>query len=130
MSKRQAAIIRRAATVLTSVDPLLSDADGLKQITGQIQAARDTFATDSTQMTTDLLTLENYEANPQNYSNIDQTSLVNQVNSELGTVRSDFANLISYDGSFSDASTLFGHHADAFSKAVRGLQAELQTLPK
>lgn len=125
LSARRRLVLIRAQTVLTKVDPLLSDADGLKQITTQIQAARDAFAADSAQMTTDLLALENYEANPQNYPAIDQSSLANQVNAELGLVRSDYTTLTSSDGSFSTASTTFGTHADAFTTAVRGLQKQL-----
>ena len=128
LSQRQAAILGQTASVLKKVDPLLSDADHLQQITGSIQVARDTFARDSTQMTSDLLTLENYEANPQNYPNVDQAGLVAQVNYELQTARDDFYSLSSYDGSFSAASTKFGHHADSFTAAVRQLQKALQQL--
>ena len=66
LSARRRLVLLRAQTVLAKVDPLLSDADGLKQITVQIQTARDAFAADSSQMTSDLITLENFEANPQN----------------------------------------------------------------
>ncbi len=83
LSLRQAAILAQTAVVLKKVDPLLSDADRVQQITGNIETARDTFARDSAQMTSDLILLENYEANPQNYPNTDQYSLVAQVNSEL-----------------------------------------------
>jgi hypothetical protein len=104
--------------VLKNVDPLLTDADQLQQITGSIQTARDTFALDSTQMTTDLIYLENYEANPQNYPGVDQYSLIAQVNSEIYAVNADYANLTSYDGNFSAASTKFGNHANGFTTSV------------
>ena len=128
LSLRQAAILTQTAVVLKRVDPLLSDADQLQQITGNIQTARDAFARDSAQMTSDLLLLENYEANPQDYSNIDQYSLVAQVDSELQTVRADYGSLTSYDGNFSTASTKFGNHADGFTTSVRQLQRELRKL--
>ena len=128
LSLRQAAILAQTAVVLKKVDPLLSDADHLQQITGNIETARDTFARDSAQMTSDLILLENYEANPQNYPNTDQYSLVAQVNSELQAVNADYATLTSYDGSFSAASTKFGNHADGFTTSVRELQRELQKL--
>jgi hypothetical protein len=119
-------VLLRAQTVLTNVDPLLSDADGIKLITTQIQSARDQFASDSAQMTSDLIDLENYEANPQNYPGVDQWALVSQVNGELETVRSDYASLTSTDSSFSGATTQFGQHADAFTTAVRALQGQLK----
>jgi HAMP domain-containing protein len=87
LSQRQEAILSETASVLKKVDPLLSDADHLQQITGSIQVARDTFASDSAQMTSDLLTLENYEANPQDYPQIDEGGLVALVSNELQTVR-------------------------------------------
>lgn len=126
LSARRRAVLLQAQTVLTKVDPLLSDADGIKLITAQIQSARDQFASDSAQMTSDLLELENYEANPQNYPGVDQWALVNQVNGELETVRSDYYSLTSTDSSFSGASTKFGEHADAFTTAVRTLQGQLR----
>jgi hypothetical protein len=127
LAARRRAVLLQAAAVLTKVDPLLSDADNIKQITSQIQAARDTFAYDSAQMTADLLALENYEANPQNYPGVDQWSLVSQVNAELESVRLDYAALTSSDGTFSAATTKFGGHADAFTNAVRSLQKQLKS---
>lgn len=128
LSLRQAAILVKTAAVLKKVDPLLSDADRLQGLTGNIQTARDAFAADSNQMTSDLLLLENYEANPENYPNVDQYYLVGQVNRELQSVDSDYANLSSYDTSFSAATTKFGNHADGFTASVRQLQRELQRL--
>ena len=128
LSARRGAVLVKAEAVLKKVDPLLSDADGIKQITSEIQTARDTFAADSTQMTSDLIALENYEANPQDYPTIDEFALVDQVTAELDTVRSDYAALTSSDGDFSDASTSFGNHADAFTNAVRSLQTQLNAV--
>jgi hypothetical protein len=130
LSKRQGAILALTSLVLKKVDPLLTDADQLRQLTGNIQTARDTFARDSGQMTTDLIFLENYEANPQNYPSTDQYSLIAQVNSELQTVNAEYANLTTNDASFSAASTRFGNHADAFTAQVRLLQHQLQALGK
>jgi hypothetical protein len=130
ISDRRKAVLLRAQAVLAKVDPLLSDADGIKQVTGQIQSARDTFAADSAQMTSDLLYLENYEANPQDYPGVDQYGLVSQVDSELYTVRSDYSALTAYDGQFSTASTKFGNHATAFTAAVRELDSELRRVAK
>lgn len=127
LAARRRTVLLQAADVLKKVDPLLSDADNIKQITSQIQTARDTFASDSTQMTTDLIYLENFEANPQNYPGVDQASLVNQVNGELSTVRYDYAVLTTSDGTFSTATTTFGGHADAFTSAVRTLQKQLKS---
>lgn len=127
LAARRRTVLLQAADVLKKVDPLLSDADNIKQITSQIQTARDTFASDSTQMTTDLIYLENFEANPQNYPGVDQSSLVNQVNVELSTVRYDYAVLTTSDGTFSTATTTFGGHADAFTSAVRTLQKQLKS---
>jgi hypothetical protein len=127
LAARRRAVLLQAAKVLKKVDPLLSDADNIKQITSQIQTARDTFASDSTQMTADLIYLENFEANPQNYPGVDQASLVNQVNGELSTVRYDYAALTASDGTFSTATTTFGGHADAFTSAVRTLQKQLKS---
>jgi hypothetical protein len=126
LANQRKAVLLRAQTVLAKVDPLLSDADHIKQVASDIQSVRDTFASDSSQMTSDLIYLENYEANPQNYPGVDQYGLVAQVDNELATVRSDYAVLTASDGSFSDASTTFGNHATAFTEAVRKLQAELQ----
>lgn len=126
LANQRRAVLLRAQTVLAKVDPLLSDADHIKQVASDIQSVRDTFANDSNQMTSDLLYLENYEANPQNYPGVDQYGLVAQVDNELSTVRSDYAALTASDSSFSDASTTFGNHATAFTQAVRKLQAELQ----
>lgn len=126
LAAQRRAVLLRAQTVLGKVDPLLSDADHIKQVASDIQSVRDTFAYDSGQMTADLLVLENFEANPQNYPAVDQYSLVAQVNSELATVRADYDALTASDSSFSDASTTFGNHATAFTQAVRKLQAELQ----
>jgi len=128
LSLRQAAILAQTAVVLKKVDPLLSDADQLQQITGSIETARDAFAVDSKQMTADLIYLENYEANPQDYPYVNQYDLVAQVNSELQAVNADSANMTSYDGSFSSASTKFGNHANGFTTSVRQLQRELQKL--
>lgn len=130
IANERKAVLLRAQTVLAKVDPLLSDADGIKQVASQIQVARDTFASDSGQMTSDLIYLENFEANPQDYPGVDQWALVSQVNSELGTVRADYAALTSYDGRFSDASTKFGNHATAFTNAVRQLDAQLRRVAK
>ena len=126
LANQRKAVLVKAQSVLGKVYPLLSDADHIEQVTGDIQLARDTFAYDSSQMTTDLLYLENYEANPQNYPGVDQWGLVAQVNAELATVRGDYAALTAGDGRFSDASTTFGNHATAFTEAVRKLQAQLQ----
>jgi hypothetical protein len=126
LANQRRAVLLRAQAVLAKVDPLLSDADHIKQVAGNIQTVRDTFASDSSQMTNDLIYLENYEANPQNYPGVDQYGLIAQVNNELSTVRSDYAALTTSDGSFSDASTTFGNHATAFTQAVRDLQAQLQ----
>ena len=128
LAARRRTVLLQAAVVLKKVDPLLSDADSIKQITSQIQTARDTFANDSAQMTSDLLYLENFEANPQNYPGVDQYALVYQVDGELATVRADYAALTSSDGSFSDATTTFGTHADAFTSAVRTLQKQLKSV--
>jgi len=125
---RQQTILKQTATVLRKVDPLLSGADGLQQITNQIQSARDTFASDSSQMTSDLIYLENAVADTASYQGVDTWSLASQVNAELDTVRSDLATLALYDGNYSDASTAFGITADALTKAVRQLQRELKAV--
>jgi hypothetical protein len=116
---RQQTILKQTATVLRKVDPLLSGADQLQQITTEIQSARDTFASDSAQMTGDLVYLENAVADPASYQGVDTWSLAGQVNAELDTVRSDFATLALYDSNYSDASTAFGNTADTLTKAVR-----------
>jgi hypothetical protein len=126
LANQRKTVLLRAKKVLAKVDPLLSDADHIKQVASDIQAVRDTFARDSNQMTSDLIYLENYEANPQNYPGVDQYGLIAQVNNELSTVRDDYAALTASDGTFSVASTTFGNHATAFTAAVRELQAELQ----
>jgi hypothetical protein len=125
---RQQTILKQTATVLRKVDPLLSGADQLQQITTEIQSARDTFASDSATMTSDLIYLENAVADPASYQGVDTWSLAGQVNAELDTVRSDFATLALYDGNYSDASTAFGNTADTLTKAVRQLQTELKAV--
>jgi transposase-like protein len=125
---RQQAILKQTALVLRKVDPLLSGADQLQQLTTEIQGARDTFASDSAQMTTDLIYLENVMADPAGYAGVDSWSLVNQVNAELATVRSDSSALAGYDGDYSDASSAFGNTATSLTTAVRRLQRELKQL--
>jgi chromosome segregation ATPase len=132
LTRRQAAILSQAAVVLRQVDPLLTDVDRLQQITSDIQSRRDTFVSDSAQMTSDLLTLENYIArtDPAYIDFSYETALVSQVNSELDTVRADASSLSSSDSDYSAASDSFGNHADRFTTAIRLLQKQLQTLPK
>ena len=49
LSTRQQTILRRTGVVLGRVDPLLSGADELQQLTGEIKIARDAFEADSQQ---------------------------------------------------------------------------------
>jgi hypothetical protein len=125
---RQQAILKQTALVLRKVDPLLSGADQLQQLTTEIQGARDTFASDSAQMTSDLIYLENVMADPVTYAGVDSWSLADQVNAELATVRSDFSTLAAYDSDYSDASRAFGNTATSLTTTVRQLQRELKQL--
>jgi transposase-like protein len=127
---RQQTILKQTATVLRKVDPLLSGADQLQHVTAEIQSARDTFATDSSQMTANLVYLANVLIDPVSYPGVDTSSLGDQVNAELDTVRSDLTTLALYDGNYSDASTAFGNTASALTKAVRQLQTELKAVSK
>jgi len=62
-------------------------------------------------MTSDLIFLENVMADPVSYAGVDSQSLVDQVNAELATVRSDSSTLAAYDGNYSDSSRAFGNTA-------------------
>jgi hypothetical protein len=132
LTKRQAAILSQAAVVLGQVDPLLSGVDHLQQITSDIESQRDTFVSDSAQMTSDLLTLENYIANTDPaFADISyEDGLVTQVNAELNNVRAEADSLTSSDSDYTTASDSFGSQADRFTTAVRLLQRQLRTLPK
>ncbi len=130
LSKRQSALLAQTALVLRQVDPLLSDVSRLQQITGSIQAARNTFVSDSSQMTSDLLTLERYVAttNPTTADYTYENQLIGQVDSELANVRGEAAGLTSSDLNYADASNIFGTDADSFTKAVRLLEKQLKSV--
>jgi len=128
LSTRQQTILRRTGVVLGKVDPLLSGADELRQLTGEIKIARDAFEADSQQAMSDAIVLENYEADPQNYPGVDEAALVDRVNSELETMRADAASLSSSDSSYDAASQRFGVNATSFTDSVRALQRELRGL--
>jgi peptidoglycan hydrolase CwlO-like protein len=83
-------------------------------------------------MTSDLLELENYiaETDPANADLAYEDSLVNQVNSELGTVQAEAESLSSSDSDYNDASERFGNRADQFTTAIRRLQKQLAALPR
>src|SRR5262249_43865107 len=47
LTQTQQGVLRRTAAVLAKVDPLLSGADELQQLTGGIESSRDSFSTDA-----------------------------------------------------------------------------------
>jgi hypothetical protein len=128
LASKRKEVLLQANRVLNRVDPLLSSVDELQQVTSEIRTSRDSFATNSDQMVSDLIGLYNY---------VSQTSTdyidwswvndqVNVVNSELSAVRGDSATLSSYDGKYEDASKRFGLRATAYTSSVRTLQGQLK----
>jgi hypothetical protein len=128
LSERRADVLRRARSVLRGVDPLLTSVDELQGLTGDIQKARDTFASNSGELVDDLIQLGNYLIDTSAYD-LDLSylrSLIDDINSELATVRSDSYSLDGYDTDYQGASRRFGTRASGFVNSVRALERQLK----
>jgi hypothetical protein len=128
LSERRASVLRRARSVLRGVDPLLTSVDELQGLTGDIQEARDTFASNSSELVDDLVLLANYLIDTNGYD-VDYSyfsSLVDEINGELSTVRSDAYSLDGYDTDYNGATKRFDNRASGFVNAVRGLERQLK----
>jgi hypothetical protein len=129
---KAARVLRRTTAVVAKVDPLLSGADELQQLTGGIESSRNSFSTDANVLVDDLVGLGNALVDAANVSGVDISYLntdIDNVNYEINNVRSEAANLSSADSRYASASQRFGGSATAFTNAVRALQRELRTLP-
>ena len=118
--------------VLGRVDPLLSRADRLQQLTSGIETSRDTFSTDSGQLVNDMITLGNDLLSEVNGTALDPTYVNNEidaVNAEIYNVRSEASALSASDSTYSNASQAFGTTATQFTDAVRALQRQLKQVP-
>jgi hypothetical protein len=128
LATRRAVVLRRARTVLRGVDPVLTSVDELQSITGDIQEARDVFASDSSELVDELILLGNYLIDTPSYA-IDSSyvsSLVDEINEKIDAVRADAYSLDGYDSSHERASRRFDSRASAFVTAVRGLEKQLK----
>jgi len=130
LASRRRAVLVKAQNVLATVDPLLSSVDDIQSKASSIQTQRDVFTSDSNTLTSTMITLANYviQNNSASIDSVYLQSLIDQANSELGTVQADQANLGSADSGYTAASTGFGIKANAFSTAVRSLQRQLKTV--
>jgi hypothetical protein len=131
LSERRAAVLRRTRAVLSSVDPLLSSVDEMQLMTGKIQDARNDFADSTATLVGDLVTLGNYLIDAGEFADPSYVNgLVDDINDELATVRSQSESLAAYDTRYYASSDRFERRATALADAVRKLNAQLATLAK
>jgi hypothetical protein len=130
LSNKRAALLARSDRVLQGLNPLLSTVDELKSITGDMQSQRDTFASDSDVLVTDLITFDNYlvDNDPAYYDATYLSDLVSQINSEIDTVRSEEGSLSSSDGSYASATDRFDTRATTLTRAVQALKLQLKAV--
>lgn len=128
LASRRAALLARAAQVTKGIDPLLNSVDELKVITGRIQDSRDSYATASAELTSDLIALGSYlvSTDPYYVSTYYVNSLIDEINDEIDTVRYYAAQLDGHDADYGSATRRFDTRANALSEAVRRLQRELR----
>ena len=110
------------------MDPLLTSVDELQSLAGEMQQARDVFSSNSDDLVADLILLANYLLDTTS-SDLDYgyaSSLIDEINAEIDTVRSGSYALSGYDTQYSGASRRFDTRATGFVTSVRALERQLK----
>jgi hypothetical protein len=130
IAAKRAAVLKRANKVLRGVEPLLSSVDELKSIAGQMSTERDNFASDTSTLVDDLVTLANYLLEPGENDYAYVNNLIDEINSKLANVREGADSLNTFDGDYSAASSRFDGRATALTKSIRALERQLKLVTR
>ena len=129
LSERRAAVLRRADSVLGGIDPILSSVDELKEVTSQIQSARDDFLAASGTLTVSLIDLADYLIGAGGDVNDDRlTVAIDDVNAQIDHAQVLARRLARSDKTYTAAASRFDLRASALSERIQALKKQLNAL--
>jgi hypothetical protein len=125
-------VLEQTGRVVDGVDPLLSNVDGLQQLTQRIQTSRDRFADSAGAAVDALIDFSNAILDAQaSGEQLDEEwvdAQIDEINGLLDVAGNQYKSLAAADAAYAKASDRFELSANEFSQAVRQLRKQLHAV--
>jgi hypothetical protein len=125
-------VLKQTGLVVEGVNPLLSNVDGLQQLTERIQKSRDRFADSASAAVDALVGFANAMLDAQDsgeaLDDVWVENRIDKINELLDAAAGQYDSLAAADSAYRKASQRFENRANEFSRAVRQLRQQLQAV--
>lgn len=132
LSTRRKRVLKDAESVLNRVDPVLSSADTMQNLTSDMQAEQASFAANSDQVISYLATMVNYlgSTDAYYYDIAYIRGMLNEAVYYYDSSRGDADDLAGLSSRYDGASAAFERKATAYTRSIERLNKQLQAVTR